>query len=115
MRIRALAVNLINIFTAVVEGILGLRFLLKLFGANDTGFVNWIYEMSQPLLAPFRGIFPSQVFENRYVLELTTLFAMLMYAILALLLVAVINAVSSAADSTDDEATETVVTKRRRR
>lgn len=95
MRLRYTAVNLLNLFTAVVEGILGLRFVLKLFGANaNNGFVSWVYEMSSGLLAPFRGIFPAQVFENRFVLEFTTLFAMLMYAVLALLIVAVINAVT---------------------
>lgn len=96
MRLRMAAVNLLNLFTGAVLGILGLRFILKLFGANDSnGFVSWVYEMSGSLLAPFRGIFPSQVFENQYVLEFTTLFAMLVYAVVALLVIAVINAVTA--------------------
>jgi uncharacterized protein YggT (Ycf19 family) len=101
---RYLAVNLLNFFTTVVEGFLALRFLLKLFGANQTGFVQWVYNMSEALLAPFRGIFPTQVIQNRYVLEFSTLFAMLMYAIVALLLLWVINWASPAV----------VVAKRRR-
>ncbi len=111
MRLRFIAVNLLNFFLAVVEGFLALRFLLKLFGANaNTGFVNWVYEMSAPLLAPFRGIFPTQVFENRYVFEFSTIFAMLMYAILGMLLVFLINAVSAVAD---DSTEETVVRRKR--
>lgn len=95
MDVRYVAVNLLNFFTAVVEGFLGLRFLLKLFGANgDNGFVNWVFEMSGALLEPFRGVFPAKVFENQYVLEFSTLFAMLMYAIVALLLMALITAVT---------------------
>lgn len=95
MRVRYLAVNLLNLFTAVVEGFLALRFLFKLFGANgNSGFVQWVYDMSGALLAPFRGVFPTTVLENRYVLEFSTLFAMLMYAILALLLIWVINLLS---------------------
>ena len=95
MNIRYMAVNLLNFFTAVVEGILGLRFLLKLFGANaGNGFVGWVYEMSDVLLEPFRGIFPAKVFENQYVFEFSTLFAMLMYAIIALLLMWLITAVT---------------------
>lgn len=95
MDVRYVAVNLLNFFTAVVESFLGLRFLLKLFGANDTnGFVSWVYEMSDVLLEPFRGIFPAKVFENQYVLEFSTLFAMLMYAIIALLLMWLITAVT---------------------
>lgn len=95
MNVRYAAVNLLNFFTGVVEGFLGLRFILKLFGANAAnGFVNWIYEMSGVLLEPFRGIFPARVFENQYVFEFTTLFAMLMYAIVALLLMWLIRAVT---------------------
>jgi len=100
MNIRSFATGLVNVFTGLVEGFLGFRFLLKLFGANaENGFVSWIYDMSAVLLEPFRGIFPAQVFENRYVLEFSTLFAMLVYAIIALLLVALIDAVSGGAKS----------------
>ena len=111
MRLRFIAVNLLNFFLAVVEGFLVLRFLLKLFGANpNTGFVDWVYEMSSVLLEPFRGIFPSKVFENQYVFEFTTLFAMLMYAIIGLVLVYLINAVAGVAES---DTKETVVRRRR--
>ena len=96
MRLRMAAVNLLNLFVGAVELVLGLRFVLKLFGANaSNGFVSWVYEMSDVLLSPFRGIFPAEVFENRYVLEFTTLFAMLMYAVLGLLITALINAITA--------------------
>lgn len=111
MNTRYVAVSLLNFFTGVVEGFLGLRFLLKLFGANpDAGFVSWVYEMSGVLLEPFRGIFPTKVFENQYVLEFSTLFAMMVYALFALLLMAVISAVTVPVDDRD-----VVVTKKRRR
>lgn len=112
MRIRFMAESLLSFFLAVVEGFLGLRFLLKLFGANArTGIGNWVYEMSGELLEPFRGVFPAKVFENRYVFEFSTLFAMLMYAVAGLALMYLINAVTSVADTTDAE--ETVVRRRR--
>lgn len=114
MRLRYLAVSLLNFFLAVVEGILALRFLLKLFGANENvGFVGWVYEMSAPLLAPFRGIFPTQVYENRYIFEFSTLFAMLMYLILGMFLVFLINTISAAAHSGDDASEEKVVSRKR--
>lgn len=101
MGLRFVAVNLLNFFVAVVEGFLGLRFLLKLFGANpNTGFVDWVYEMSGVLLEPFRGIFPTEVFENKYVFEFSTLFAMLVYAIIGLLLVYLINAIAGTGEET---------------
>lgn len=106
MRTRYIAVNLVNIFTTIVEAFLALRFLLKLFGANSTvAFVNWVYNMSAALLQPFRGIFPTTVVQNRYVLEFSTIFAMVVYAIIALILIWVINLVSPE---------PVVVTKRRR-
>ena len=100
MKTNVLATNLVNLFLAVVEGFLGIRFILKLFGANATnGFVSWIYDMSAVLLQPFRGIFPVKVLENKYVLEFSTLFAMMMYAILALILLWVVNLVTVPAAS----------------
>lgn len=92
MNIRYLTTSLISIFVGLVELFLALRFVLKLFGANAAnGFVNWVYEMSGVLLEPFRGIFPIRVYENSFVFEFSTLFAMLMYAILATLLLALLN------------------------
>lgn len=41
-----------------IEGIIGLRFLLRLLGANPaTDFVRWIYDWSTPFVRPFAGIF----------------------------------------------------------
>lgn len=110
MRLRFVAVNLLNFFVAVVEGFLGFRFLLKLFGANaNTGFVSWVYEMSGVLLEPFRGIFPTTVFDNKFVFEFSTLFAMLIYAIIGLVMMYLINAVAGVTDSVE----ETVVRRKR--
>lgn len=117
MQLRYVAKSLVNLFVGTVEVILGLRFILKLFGANSgTGFVAWVYEMSRPLLDPFRGIFPAQVFENRYVLEFSTLFAMIIYALIALLIMAAINAVTApaVAEEVTPVAAETTVVKKRR-
>ena len=98
MRLRMMFDNLLNLFVGLVELVLALRFLLKLFGANDgNAFVSWVYNMSGVLLQPFRGIFPAHVFENKYVLEFSTLFAILMYAALALLVVGVVNMVTAPA------------------
>lgn len=77
---------------ALAELFLGLRLVLKLFAANaDNGFVGWVYETSGAILDPFRGIFPTQVFKNAYVLEFSTLFAMIIYAVIAMLIIYVIE------------------------
>jgi uncharacterized protein YggT (Ycf19 family) len=45
----------------IIEALIGLRFLLRLLGANpNAGFVQWIYDWSTPLVAPFAGIFGQQ-------------------------------------------------------
>ena len=96
MNIRYLTTNLLNVFFVVVEAFLALRFILKLFGANAAnGFVSWVYEMSGVLLDPFRGIFPIKVFENNFVFEFSTLFAMLMYGVAAILLMSLLDVVSA--------------------
>lgn len=105
MNIRSLTNNLLNFFFVLVESFLALRFILKIFGADaSNGFVNWTYEMSGVLLDPFRGIFPAKVFENTYVLEFSTLFAMIIYAVAAILLGELINMLSSSKTSKNKKA-----------
>ncbi len=97
MNVRYLTNNLIYVVFSLVELFLGLRFILKLFGANaGNAFVGWLYNMSSVLLEPFRGIFPTTVFENKFVFEFSTLFAIVMYAIIALLLVALLDFLTGA-------------------
>ena len=41
-----------------IEALVGLRFLLRLIGANPANsIVQWIYDWSTPFVAPFSGIF----------------------------------------------------------
>lgn len=76
-RISALA----DIIFTFIEGLLALRILLKFFGANPfTPFVAWVYQTSKPLLTPFEGMFPSAVTQGGFVLEVSVLFALLVYA-----------------------------------
>ncbi len=97
MRLVHITTNLINVFVAAVLAVLGLRFVLRLFGANESAtFVSWLYETSAVLLEPFRGIFPPQTFENNVVLELTTVFAMIVYALAGMLLIAAVQVLTPA-------------------
>ena len=82
-----LATGLINFFLAFTEIFLGLRFLLRFFGANPlNSFVHWIYGSTTALLEPFRGMFEPTVIGHNHVVDFTTLFAMALYAIAALIL-----------------------------
>ncbi len=41
-----------------IEALVGLRFVLRLLGANpSSGFVDWVYSWSTPFVTPFAGIF----------------------------------------------------------
>jgi hypothetical protein len=62
-----------------------LAFFLELFGANpSSGFAQWVYRSAARVTAPFRGIFPSHT-NGESVLDVSLLFAIIMYALFALL------------------------------
>ncbi|HET7578739.1 MAG TPA: YggT family protein [Bacillales bacterium] len=86
MAVKAFLGKWINIILEVVEAILGIHILLKLFGANEgVPFVNWMYHLSAPLLKPFHGIFDNMVFQGKYVLDLSAVFALIIYGIVGYL------------------------------
>ena len=77
---------LIFIFS-LVEASLVLRFVLKLLGANPAAsFVAFIYQNTEPLLAPFLFAFPTPSVNGRFVVEFTTLFAIFVYAFISYIL-----------------------------
>ncbi len=68
----------------VLEVILLLRFVFRLLGANEgNGFVMFLYGLSHVFVAPFNGIFNDQTIGNVSVFEVSTLVAMLLYALIA--------------------------------
>lgn len=70
----------------IVEVILALRFLIKLFGANPSSFFSILITLlSAPFALIFIGLFPSLVSSvGDVVIEWSTLFAMFFYAVVAL-------------------------------
>ena len=67
-------------FLAVLEVILFIRFLLKIFGADPTNiFDNFIFSVTNILLFPFTGIVPSFSLHLNQAFEFSTLFAMAIY------------------------------------
>jgi len=94
----------IMVALAVVETLLigRLGFLLAEANASN-GFVNFIYDVSKPLAAPFQGIVA-----NSGNLEYASPIAMGVYAVAALLLIAVLFAITAGPSS----AGEKVVTSR---
>ena len=63
----------------VLQTLLGLRFVLALFGANpNNGFASLIYGITGPFVLPFRTLFPTPAAQGS-VFELYTLIAMAVY------------------------------------
>ena len=76
---------LVYAFALIAIVISTMAFVLQLFGANpDSGFAHWVYRSASRVTAPFRGIFPSHTNGNS-VLDVSLLFAIIMYALFALL------------------------------
>ncbi len=86
---RALSL-IVYVYVMIVEAILFLGFFLLLLGANPTSsFVEWVYRSMDRAMRPFRGIFePVELGTNNAdvaaVLDTSVLFAMIVYAILAI-------------------------------
>lgn len=73
--------SLVNGILSLVEILISIRIILKLFGASTTApFVRWVYETSAPLLEPFIGMFPSPNLSGGFVLEFSAIFGLLVYA-----------------------------------
>jgi hypothetical protein len=68
----------------VLEIIMGLRFIFRLLGANQgSAFALLLCDLSHIFVSPFNGIFNDQAIGNASVFEISTLIAMLIYALIA--------------------------------
>lgn len=81
--------SIISIIGAIIEALVGLRFVFELVGANPgSPFVSWIYHYSTPLVAPFAGIFGQNPtiatvgVVTTSVLDWTALIALVVYGII---------------------------------
>ncbi|HSX00963.1 MAG TPA: YggT family protein [Candidatus Saccharimonas sp.] len=79
---RSMAVRLVDWLTSVLLALLAIRFLLSALGANPANaFANLIYTLSYPLVAPFFGLFGYTVHYGVAHIELETLVAIAVYAL----------------------------------
>jgi uncharacterized protein YggT (Ycf19 family) len=76
------AVQLVYLVFGVIDGLLVIRLLLKLLGANPTaGFSNWIYNVTGFFLAPFKNILPT-IGSDQSQLEMSVVLAIIVYALI---------------------------------
>jgi hypothetical protein len=78
----------------VIEVIIAMRFALLLLGANrQAGFVSFTHTLSTPFMAPFEMVFKTQTAAGSS-FELSSLLALVVYAVIAWGIVSLIRAVS---------------------
>ena len=79
-------VQAIYLIFGIIEALLVIRVVLRALGANPTaGFAQFVYGVTAPLLAPFVGLFGSPQ-AGCSVLEIHSIFALVVYALVAWLL-----------------------------
>ena len=77
-------VNIVYFLFAIIEVLLVVRVILHLVGANpDNGFANFVNGLSAPFVALFTNLLQNPALTSTSVLELTTIFALIVYALAA--------------------------------
>ena len=77
----------------LIDTLIAIRFLLKVFGANPAPFVRFMYDLTWPLVAPFHGIFNSDQV-GRSVFEPESLVAIVIYLLIGWGVVSLIRILS---------------------
>lgn len=87
---------IVGFFLLLLETALVFRLAFKLSGANaGNGFVSFIYDVSNPFISPFKGI-ANQTTSGDGIFEPETVIAMGVWAVAAIILVVLVNIVTSA-------------------
>lgn len=85
------AVQVVWFLTGLVDAMIGIRFVMKLLGASlSSPFTTFMYGVTEPLVAPFRGIFGATA-QSGYVFEPASLVAIVIYALIGWGLVSLIR------------------------
>jgi uncharacterized protein YggT (Ycf19 family) len=85
-------IQLIWLLTAIVVLLIGVRFVLQLFGANDANaFANFISQLTNPLVLPFSTLFANTPISAGMVVEWSTLVAGVVYLLVGLLLTSLVR------------------------
>ena len=76
------AAQVIYMIGSIVETLIIIRAVLKLLAANpDAGFSSLIYSVTDPLVAPFQGVFATPQSHGSSVLDMAAILALIVYAL----------------------------------
>jgi hypothetical protein len=80
----ARVINIVYFMFGALELLLAVRVILQLVGVNaENGFASFVYGLSAPFVALFASLMQNPALSATSVLEVTTLIAMLVWAIVA--------------------------------
>lgn len=83
----------------VIIALLAVRIILLLLGANNgSGFVSFVYGLSEIFAVPFYGIFSYQPAYGQSTLEISSIVAIIVYALVAMGLAKLFTLTSSRTD-----------------
>jgi uncharacterized protein YggT (Ycf19 family) len=106
--IASIVARVVMFVFGLIELLILIRFVLLLLGANaQAGFAQWIYQTSGIFMAPFTALFGTQKI-NGATVEWSALVAIVVYALIAYLIVRVIDALTPSYRSETTERDEDV-------
>jgi uncharacterized protein YggT (Ycf19 family) len=82
----------------IIDLFLLLRFAFLLFGARSVGFANTLYSLTDPFIAPFKGIFTTPNDAGAY-FSTATIVAIVVYLIIGWIVTRIIDLATRPADS----------------
>lgn len=93
--------QLIWLIAGIVDGLLVFRFILKLVAADpSSGFANFVYSITNPLVAPFGGIVALPPTQTGSVFDFAALFAIAVYTIVAVVIIQLLRILFASAGGT---------------
>jgi uncharacterized protein YggT (Ycf19 family) len=96
LRIGRTLVGFLYVIVVATVIILLAAFVLRLLGAStDAAFTRWVYRNADLAMRPFRGIFPTRDVGAVSVLDVSLLFAVFVYVMLAIVVDAVLQSVTN--------------------
>jgi hypothetical protein len=90
--VRLPGAGLVGLFLLVTELFLAVRFVLHFFAVNPTnGFAQWVFNSTNGIVTPFRGVFTQTIIGHPHYVDLVTLFVMAAYVVVAVVLGALLG------------------------
>ncbi len=84
--------GLISLIIGVIAILIAIRIVLKLLAANTaSGFTQFIYNVTGPLVAPFQNIFGTPAAGNGAVFEISSVLAIAIYLLIGWLLIKLVQ------------------------